>query len=240
MLRIETLIILTLLLAACGGTGEDKADGPPVAWWTFDEGEGKTAADASGNLNTAYIRNARWGSGRISGALQMDGGNDGIVTIPLSDSLRSTAQAVTVMGWAYRTAEHNVNLVGHGYPQLFLGFHGPRFKWQLQNSSKEEARCYADPKYRAELDQWFHLAGTYNGRTALLYVNGEQICSDWLWRGGDLVMTEMPFTISGYLDEDGNIIDEITGRVDDVRIYNRALGAGEINAIYEAASKPAF
>ena len=42
----------------------------------------------------------------------------------------------------------------------------------------------------------------------------------------------MDFTLSGYQDQEGNIVDEITGRIDDVRIYNRVLDAGEIQAIY--------
>jgi len=198
----------------------------------FDEGEGTKAFDFSGNRNTAYIHEGAWGKGKTGGALLMDGGNDGIVTVSLSDSLRSTAETITVMGWAYRTAEHNVALVSHGYPQLFLGFHGPQFKWQLRNAWGIKATCYADKKYRAALNQWFHIAGTYNGRTARLYVNGEQICSDWLWLGGAMEMPEVDFTLSGYQDQEGNIVDEITGRIDDVRIYNRVLDAGEIQAIY--------
>ena len=37
--------------------------------------------------------------------------------------------------------------------------------------------------------------------------------------------------MSGYLDDSGRIIDEITGRLDDVRIYNRALSPTEIRSI---------
>lgn len=241
------MLATTLVLVACderptGGSstqpgplssGNESIDGGPVAWWTFDEGDGTTAIDSSGKGNTASILNGGWADGRTGHALQMDGGNNSIVTVPLSDSLRSTADSITVMAWAYRTAEHNVDLVGHGYPYLFLGFHGPRFKWQIATTQGKTAACYADPEYRAALNQWFHLTGTYDGRTVRLYVDGVQICKKWLWRRSPIVMPETPFTLSGYLDNANEIVDEITGKIDDVRIYNRALSAGEIRDIYD-------
>ena len=245
---IARIIILAplLLLAACGRSADSPAtaasggqadDRGLVGWWTFDEGSGTTALDASGNGNTATIRNGTWGSGKTGNALQMDGSNHGIVTVLLSDSLRSTADNVTVMGWAYRTAEHNVDLVGHAYPFLFLGFHGPRFKWQIANTRGKKLSCYADPKYRAELNRWFHLAGTYDGRTVRLYVDGEEICSKWSWMSSAIAMPDAPFTISGYLRDTGEIVDEITGKIDEVRIYNRVLSVDEIRRIYQSVNQ---
>jgi hypothetical protein len=244
-MSIQGLLLTSIvILTACGrpsdGTNihgekapsEGIADKSLVAWWTFNEGSGTTTADASGKGNTGTIRNAGWGGGKIGNALQMNGGNDSIMTVPLSDSLRSTAAEITVMGWAYRTAAHNVAVIAHGYPTLFLGFHGQQFKWQVVNEKDESAGCYADPKYQAVLNQWFHLTGTYDGRTARLYVDGVQICREWLSRAGGIKMPDVPFTVSGYLDTTGNVVDEITGMIDEVRIYNRTLSADEIQNIY--------
>lgn len=235
--------ILILVLAGCDQRATDASppgqemtdaaliDNSLVGWWKFDEGRGDQAEDSSGHGHTARILNGDWSEGKKGAALLMDGGDDSIVTIPLTDQLRSTGEAVTVMGWAYRTAEHNVDIIGHGYPALFLGFHGPQFKWQVENARGKKANCYADPKYRAKLNQWFHLAGTYDGRTARLYVDGEQICSTWLWFSAPVSMPEVPFTISGYLHDSGEIMDEITGKIDDVRIYKRVLEPWEIGAV---------
>lgn len=233
-LKIIAFALSTFVaLSACGRTSSPSTSAL-VARWTFDSDKGATAQDTSGKGNTGALRNAGWGPGKIGQALQMNGGNDSIMTVPLSDSLRSTAAEITVMAWAYRTAEHNVAVFAHGYPTLFLGFHGPQFKWQVVNEHDKGARCYADPKYQARLNQWFHLVGTYDGRTARLYVDGKKICSKWLWRGGALQMPDVPFTVSGYLDENGKIVDEITGLIDEVRVYNRALDAEEIENIYAA------
>ena len=146
--------------------------------------------------------------------------------------------------------------MAHAYPALFFGFHGAQFKWQIKEepdrtllaravrkfgpvrraarrlglSFEYEASCYADPKYRAELDRWIHIAATYDGSTARLYADGIEICSRP--NSGAIRVADSPFTISGYFDESGEIVDEITGKLDDVRIYNRALTEANIRDVY--------
>ena len=229
------LVMSLVLLPGCGPASDDTQDKAHlVAWWKFDEGAGQRAADASGNGNLATINNGGWAEG--GDALQMDGGNDGIVVVPLSDSLRSTADEITVMAWTYRSAEHNVAVVSHGYPDLFFGFHGPQFKWQLLHANGRRTSCYADKKYVASLGRWIHVAATYNGWVAKLYADGVEICSKWSW--GPIAMPEKPFTMSGYLEDSGQIVDEITGRIANVRVYDRALSADQIRAVASIDAPP--
>jgi hypothetical protein len=216
---------LLLLPGACT-TPPDQA---LVGWWKFDDAHGLSAADSSGHGNSATVVNGEWSTGANGGALLLDGSGDSVVTVPLSDTLRATASGITIAALAFRTEEHNVALVAHGYPTLFFGFHGSQFKWQISLQNGRSGTCYADRKYRAELDRWYHVAATYNGWVARLYVDGEEICKDWTW--GSIKMPETPFTIGSYLDGDGKIIDEMSGLIDDVRIYNRALSASEIRAL---------
>jgi len=240
---ISLLILSVMTFSACENSSstthiqsdENTAiDNSMVAWWKFDEGNGIQAVDSSGHGNTATISRGSWSPGKIHTALQMDGGNDDIVTVPLSESLRSTTDNITVMAWTYRTAEHNVDVIGHGYPYLFFGFHGAQFKWQIMNTRGNKVSCYADPAYKANLNQWFHLAGTYDGKTARLYVDGKEIFVERQWFSAPIEMPETPFTISGYFKKSGIIVDEITGKIDDVRIYNRVLTNDEIGLIYTA------
>jgi hypothetical protein len=223
------LLLTAGLIAGCGSPSNSDSNDSLVAWWRFDEASGDMAADSSGHENSATILNGGWGEGHTGSGLSMDGDNDGIVTVPISDSLRSTSDEITVMAWTYRTDGHNVDVLGHGYPTLFFGFHGPRFKWQLELANGRRMECYADPKYEAKLDRWIHIAATYDGWTARLYADGEQVCSKWTW--GDIKMPDGPFTMSGYMNDAGRIVDEITGRLDDVRIYNRALSQRQIRSI---------
>jgi hypothetical protein len=215
-----------LLLATACTSPPDQA---LVGQWKFDETQGVSATDSSGHGNSGTILNGQWGVGADGGALLFDGGEDSVVTVPLSDTLRATATSITITALAFRTEEHNVALVAHGYPTLFFGFHGSQFKWQVSLENGRSGSCYADRKYRADLDRWYHIAATYNGWVARLYVDGEQICKDWTF--GSIKMPQTPFTIGSYLDDDGKIVDEMSGLIDDVRIYNRALSAREIKAL---------
>ncbi len=231
----------SLTATSTGGTPDSPTPDTPdpngpnasslVGHWTFDETSGTTANDSSSYNNTATVENGGWAAGKVANALSMNGGDDSIVRIPLSDSLRSTSSNITVMAWGYRTANHNVALISHGYPDLFFGYHGPQYKWQFRNQDGTFAACYAG---NAPLNEWQHLAATFDGSTAVLYANGIEICSRPL--SGTIPMAESDFLISGYINGGGQIIDEITGKIDDVRIYNEALSQSDIEAIYQATN----
>ena len=52
-----------------------------VAAYGFDEGSGRSAADASGRRNTGAIAGATWASGRFGAALRFDGSSS-VVRVP--------------------------------------------------------------------------------------------------------------------------------------------------------------
>ena len=72
------------------------------------------------------------------------------------------------------------------------------------------------------LNAWSHLAGTYDGATLRLYVNGVLVVSQ--------PFTGSIVTSTGALRLGGNSLwgEYFTGRIDEVRIYNRALSQSEI------------
>lgn len=219
-----------------------------VGMWTFDEQQGDRTADMSGNGHDGTIINGGWGEGITDGALLLDGGNDSIVSVQMTDEIRATAKSISLIAWTYRTAEDNVAVVANAYPMLFFGFHGPQFKLELTErsgllarvaqkigvSDEVQVECYADFQYVAELDRWIHLAATYDGQMARLFADGSEVCA--LPFEGEIGFGDEPLTIGGYLKRDGRVIDEITGRLDDVRFYNRVLSADEIRAHYEATA----
>jgi hypothetical protein len=71
---------------------------------------------------------------------------------------------------------------------------------------------------------WTHLAATYDGTALRLYVNGVQVSSL-------NVAGSMPSS-TGALKLGGNAVwgEWFKGKIDDVRVYARALTAGEIQA----------
>src|SRR5262249_58894639 len=74
------------------------------------------------------------------------------------------------------------------------------------------------------LNTWSHLAATYSSGALRLYVNGSQVASG--------TGTGNINTSTGALRIGGNNIwgEYFTGRLDEVRIYNRALSQAEIQS----------
>src|SRR5262249_28123429 len=80
----------------------------------------------------------------------------------------------------------------------------------------------ADGRAALPLNTWSHIATTYDGTTIRLYVNGALVRSRSA--AGTIMTTTNPLRIGG------NAIrsEWFDGRIDEVRIYNRALSGGEI------------
>jgi hydrogenase maturation factor HypE len=72
------------------------------------------------------------------------------------------------------------------------------------------------------LNTWTHLAATYDGANMRIYVNGVQV--------GSRAQTGNMLTSNRTLRIGGNSIwgEYFNGLIDDVRVYNRALSATEI------------
>jgi hypothetical protein len=74
------------------------------------------------------------------------------------------------------------------------------------------------------LNAWSHLAATYDGSTLRLYVNGTQVSSQTI--AGSILGSSGPLRIGG------NTVwgEWFKGSIDDVRVYDRALSAAEVQS----------
>ena len=81
---------------------------------------------------------------------------------------------------------------------------------------------------RSPTGAWTHLAATYDGTTQRLYVNGTQVAT--LALTGAIVDLDLRRCKIG-----GNSVwaEWFSGLIDEVRVYNRALSAAEIQARHE-------
>ena len=80
---------------------------------------------------------------------------------------------------------------------------------------------------------WVHLAVTYNGSALILYVNGSQAATRAIT--GSIVTSSQALRIGG----SALWGEYFAGRIDEVRIYNRALTASEIQTDMNTAVGPA-
>jgi len=194
-----------------------------VAAYGFEEGTGVTVLDGSGNTNTGTISGATWTTlGRYGGALEFDGVDDRVF-VNDSASLDLTT-GITLEAWVYPTAFQTswrtiVQKETNGY-YLHAGCScgalrpvgGGLIGGTGGYLSAPTALAYA----------WSHLALTYDGTTRRLYVNGVEVASQS--RSGLIQTTGNPLWIGG----NSPYGEYFRGRIDDVRVYSRALSLSEI------------
>lgn len=204
----------------------------------FDEGSGTTALDVSGLKNNGTLVNAPSRvAGRIgSGALAFDG-TSRHVRVNGSTSLNKARQAITVAAWVLRTADQTgwraivSRQEGTGAGDHFLlGFNNNNFRWLVKTGTVSAQLGGAAP-----LNRWVHLAGTYDGSAVKLYVDGVQQFSTPLT--GTIAGSTNPIIIAGNINAAGAAPGQIfLGRIDEPRIYDRALSASEIAVLVQGGS----
>ena len=201
--------------------------GGPVAAYSFDAGSGSTLTDSSGNSNHGTIAGATWNtSGKYGSALSFTGTASNMVSVPDSNSLDLTSN-LTLEAWI------NPSSLGTNWRTILLKETPGNLVYSLYantNTTRPSTDLLisgTDRELRGPtalpLNSWSHLAATYDGTTQRLYLNGTQVASR--------PQTGPTTTSSGQLRIGANTIwtnEPFAGRIDDIRIYSRALTAAAI------------
>jgi hypothetical protein len=195
-----------------------------VAAYAFNEGAGTTVADVSGNGNTGTINRATWTStGKHGSALNFNG-TDAIVTINASPSLNVSA-SMTLEAWIYPTAQQSGwrTILQREVDAYFLNASNSTGNLRPSGGGTfNGAVDYVGGPSANPVNTWTHVALTYNGTTLQLYVNGIQVSSKAM--SGAIQTNSSPLRIGG----NSPYGEYFNGRIDEVRIYNRALSQAEI------------
>lgn len=198
-----------------------------VAAYDFEEGGGPRVVDASEHRNQGIVAGAvRTRRGRFGKALSFNGKGDW-VTIKDTPSLNLEA-GMTLEAWIYPS-----DFMSGRRTILFKEGPAEAASYHLDANSETDrpaAGFFSGSPRTLEggsglmPDNWAHLTATYDGSTMRLYLNGDQVAE-----------AEQ----SGYIDDSGGALgiggnsvwgDFFEGRIDEVRIYNRALSSREIRA----------
>jgi len=196
-----------------------------VGAYNFEEASGSTVVDASGKGNTGTISGAsRITQGRFGKALSFDGVDDW-VTVNDAPSLDLTT-GMTLEAWVYPTLDMTQ------WATVILKEQPGGALYELHaNGDQSQPLTSVIVGGRARLlsggpwllaNQWTHLAATYDGTIQRLYVNGTQVAQRP--QTGPIQVSSSPLRMGG-----NSIWGEFfQGRIDEVRVYNRALNATDI------------
>lgn len=196
------------------------------AYWKFDEASGSIAADASGQGRTATIVGSPgWAAGKIGNSLQLVGG-----AYAASAGPAAWPKNVTIAGWA--------NLTGKGPSGAELISLGDYFAIRLDAGGNAGAFFYngvswtsiAAP-YTAMGVGWRHFAAVFDDDhdAFKLYINGVEEAS--LSTTASIVYSGLGSSIVIGRHGNGMTGMNFTGKVDDVRVYSRALCPEQIQQV---------
>ena len=214
-----------------------------VGYWSFNEGTSTVATDFSGNGNTGTLTSmanpptavSGWATGKRGKALNFDGSND-YVDISPSASLNNLGP-LTVSAWIKLDTLPGVggcvatkSNTGTGWDFVIDDTAGVKLEVHYDGASNVE-KITLDPLIT--VGRWHHVAATWSGTAAAasvrLYQNGVEPANDGGTAG---VGSHNPDTSDNLaLGSDDGVGCQIDGLIDEVRVYNRALGATEVLAL---------
>lgn len=219
----------------------DTAAGYVGVWHMNDASAMQNANSAQAQFSTTPTGGGinptiRYGSGIIAGA-------DSLATARyLNAGQLPTMQKVSMSAWVNPTVRSPWTKI---ICQPWSGGNGPYQVFSLEVTGPKDSAIQfhvglnsAFSKYAVSTDSlktkvWTHLAGTYDGMTILLYVNGVQ-AGAYRWTSGGVPAVpanqQQPWNIGGWNQNQGEVL---SGKIDEPRIYRGVWSADYIKLSYE-------
>lgn len=237
---MRTLLIALSLFAASVLLAQDTPQ-QLVGYYPFEETSGGAVLDASGLGHNGEIRHDSRGvkrvPGRSGGAIEFVAGDPtqrnqaGCVALSGLDQVDFT-KGLTVALWVKLTKfvrEETYELVSNTVGDRGQGFRLTIFYqcFSLRSGEGGSGKTWGAQTNPAEFlpktDQWYHLAGTYDGSVYRVYVDGVLAGQS----ESNLTLTPgLPVVCLGSYG--GGYAYGLDGIIDDVRLYNYARPAAEI------------
>jgi len=209
-----------------------------VGYWSFEDATGTVATDFSGKGHTGtFVNSIGWQDGKRGKAVAMNvTGGDYIQapTLRAADSLDSAGSfAFWFKGDALSSTNetiistHNWDTSRDGFVATVRSNAGLYVELDSASASQGVAQWT-----EMESGRYYHCAGTWDGSLITLYVNGAVVATS--------TQTVTPATTINPLRLGENAAGSsrgFAGILDEVRIYNRALGATEVAALYNTNSR---
>ncbi len=234
--RRTAAALFLLLTGSLGAATFQQAGSGVVGYWTFDETSGPNAVDSSGNGN-----NLAWGTPAPvpstsvpavgfpdPDCLTFDGSSSFVSNAALTNFSTGNTPHTTA-AWVYVNALPSVRAW-----ILLLGNAGPGAEhWLIDSGGACQFGVWGGTQATTTLitGAWHHIAVTFDGTTLTGYLDGSPIGGG----AATYAFAGVPLTVA----QAHNGENFFNGRVDDLRLYSRALDAMEVAALHAGAAGPA-
>ena len=221
------------------------ADPDLQGWWTLDEGEGTTAVDWSGNGgHGSFVGEPQWVDGYQGSALEFDGGE----FVNCGDNAATGVTAdFTLAAWVKLNPGNAGQYLGIGGKLSRLGGNADYMGYALVRHSSNVFRLWVGDGDAANIigqagsdvtytdTDWHHVAGVREGQLNMLYVDGVRQAAG---NATSFVPSDLFFQI-GRQYSNTTTQRQFNGKIDDVRVYNRALTDAQIAEVMLGDTKMA-
>jgi len=198
--------------------------------WGFDEASGATALDASGLARHGTLAN---GAGRADGffgrALETDGAAGNVDL----GGLDVPGDQLSILVWIRpddfgtsdaRIVSKSTGAAERDHVWMLSTIDGPHLRFRLETGGSTSTLVGDGGALAA--GTWTHAAATYDGATMRLYQDGVLVGS----RAKSGPIDPDPAVAAWVAANPGRSGQVFDGRIDELKIYGRALDAGEIQA----------
>ena len=194
-----------------------------VAWWPAEG----NADDVAGSHNGTLQNGATFAPGKVGSAFSLNGTNAN-VSIPDAPALRFT-NAMSVAGWIKTTAGTDRYIATKHEDSFYFAVGGgsvaPHMLSLWLNGVSSSWFTGVTP---VDDGQWHHVAATYDGATMRLYVDGHL---DNSAASTGSITSSGTFGMLIGARSDGTNASNFAGLIDELSVYNRAIGPAEVAAL---------
>lgn len=228
------------VMTAASASVSDTTTLAPVARWALDEACGDTAHDIAGDNDGTFYGSPGLGLDGVRGAGSVDfRATDGhYAEIPDAPALRPGPE-IGFGGW-YRTASGDTNQTVLQKADALNGGAGYSIEVQTESGVRahvgtENGEVSVKSFGHATHDgAWHHLFAVWDTETLRLYLDGEEVARS---RGsGSVVHSGNDLFIARGHNRWSSRYD-MAGALDDVRVYDAALSAAAVSALYEGSEE---
>ena len=212
-----------------------------VGIWHMDENSGTTTGDASGNGNNGTLFGTAWTTGVSGSGSGLSFNGSAHFEVPDAASLRPGN--ITVAGWI-RSSTVSGNQVAVGKSN-FSNATNEQYVLYLESNGtpgfgiKRNSGCAIAAGWNAVIGpnrvddgQWHHIAGTYDGSTMHMYVDGVLQASNNSVPPGPIDNCAGGTLRFGLWWQ--SFPDRWVGDMDEMYIYDRALTQTEVTQLFNA------